>query len=238
MHVEKKTLEQKNQELVKAFSEKSKAHQRLTKLYQQAKGTQDAAQMRYAAADDVEHVIQSMQAPGFNEVLRDRTPQRPASMAGREGRQDLPQVYSHARIGSYDGNKDRIWSSQSSRGGPGMHRMLELKRAELICECPDSSQNIDSPSLGPGMQNYGMRGSTSGQRQATPNRQPLSELRRNATSSQGFGGYGGGSGGGVKVGGNMEQQRPQSSTATSRGCCIVDDLTGQWWGGWQVRDEQ
>jgi hypothetical protein len=59
------------------------------------------------------------------------------------------------------------------------------------------------------MQNYGLRASTSGQRQATPNRQPLSEVHRNATSSQGFGGYGSGSGGGVKVGGNMEQQRPQ-----------------------------
>ncbi|KEQ73517.1 hypothetical protein M436DRAFT_14149, partial [Aureobasidium namibiae CBS 147.97] len=59
MHVEKKTLEQKNQELIKAFSEKSKAHQRLTKLYQRAKGTQNAEQMRYAAADDVDHVIQS-----------------------------------------------------------------------------------------------------------------------------------------------------------------------------------
>jgi hypothetical protein len=59
------------------------------------------------------------------------------------------------------------------------------------------------------MQNYGLRASTSGQRQATPNRQPLSEIHRNATSSQGFGGYGNGSGGGgVKVGGNMEQ-RPQ-----------------------------
>jgi hypothetical protein len=59
------------------------------------------------------------------------------------------------------------------------------------------------------MQNYGLRASTSGQRQATPNRQPLSEIHRNATSSQGFGGYGnGGGGGGVKVGGNMEQ-RPQ-----------------------------
>jgi hypothetical protein len=206
MHVEKKTLEQKNQELVKAFSEKSKAHQRLTKLYQQAKGTRDAQQMRYAAADDVNQVIQSMQGPGFGEVLRDRTPQRPASMAGRGGGQELPR---HARIGSFGGSKDQIWSSQNSRGGPGMYQVFEPERAKLICGCLDSSQVIDSPSLGPGMQNYGTRGSTSGQRQATPNRQPLSELHRNATSSQGFGGYGSGSGGGVKVGGNMEQQRPQ-----------------------------
>ena len=120
MHVEKKTLEQKNQELVKAFSEKSKAHQRLTKLYQRAKGTQDAEQMRYAAADDVDHVIQSIQGPGYSEVLRDRTPQRPASMAGRGGGQELPQVYSHGRVGSYSGNKNQVWSSQPSRGGLGM----------------------------------------------------------------------------------------------------------------------
>lgn len=116
MHVEKKTLEQKNQELVKAFSEKSKAHQRLTKLYQRAKGTQDAEQMRYAAADDVDHVIQSIQGPGFSEVLRDRTPQRPASMTARG---ELPQVYSHGRVGSFSGNKNQAWSNQNSRGGLG-----------------------------------------------------------------------------------------------------------------------
>lgn len=121
MHVEKKTLEQKNQELVKAFSEKSKAHQRLTKLYQRAKGTQDAEQMRYAAADDVDHVIQSMQGPGFSEVLRDRTPQRPASMSGRGGGHGLPPVYIHGRVGSFDGNKNQVWSSQNSRGGIGMY---------------------------------------------------------------------------------------------------------------------
>lgn len=120
MHVDKKTLEQKNQELVKAFSEKSKAHQRLTKLYQRAKGTQDAEQMRYAAADDVDHVIQSIQGPGFSEVLRDRTPQRPASMGGRG---ELPQVYSHGRVGSVSGNRNQVWSSQNSRGGLGMSRL-------------------------------------------------------------------------------------------------------------------
>lgn len=49
----------------------------------------------------------------------------------------------------------------------------------------------------------------SSQRQAMPNRQPLSETHRSATGSQGYGGYGGVSRGGVKVGGNMEQQRPQ-----------------------------
>ena len=59
------------------------------------------------------------------------------------------------------------------------------------------------------MPNYGLRAPTSSQRQATPNRQSLSEMHRNATSSQSFGGYGNVGGGGVKVGGNMEQQRPQ-----------------------------
>jgi hypothetical protein len=121
MHVEKRTLEQKNQELVKAFSEKSKAHQRLTKLYQRAKGTQDAEQMRYAAADDVDHVIQSIQGPGFGEVIRDRTPQRPASMARRGGSQELPQVSSHGRIGSYGGNRNQAWSGQNFRVGLGMY---------------------------------------------------------------------------------------------------------------------
>jgi len=58
------------------------------------------------------------------------------------------------------------------------------------------------------MPNYGLRAPTSGQRQATPNRQPLSEMHRNATSSQGFSEYGTVGGGGVKVGGNIEQ-RPQ-----------------------------
>jgi hypothetical protein len=123
MHVEKKTLEQKNQELVKAFSEKSKAHQRLTKLYQKAKGTQDAEQIRYAVADDVDHVIQSMHGPGFSEVLRDRTPQRPTSMPRRGGGQELPQVYSHSRVGSVNGSKHQAWSSQNSRGGLGLCRL-------------------------------------------------------------------------------------------------------------------
>jgi len=58
------------------------------------------------------------------------------------------------------------------------------------------------------MPNYGLRGPTSSQRQATPNRQPLSEMHRNVASSQEFSGYGSVGGGGVKVGGNMEQ-RPQ-----------------------------
>ncbi|CAD0109225.1 unnamed protein product [Aureobasidium uvarum] len=131
MHLEKKTLEQKNQELVKAFSEKSKAHQRLTKLYQRAKGTHDAEQMRYAAADDVDHVIQSMQGPGFTEVLRDRTPQRPASMPRRGSGQDMPQVYSHSRVGSYGGSKNQVWSSQNSRGGTGALATLRLPITEL-----------------------------------------------------------------------------------------------------------
>ncbi|KAI4721765.1 hypothetical protein E4T48_01994 [Aureobasidium sp. EXF-10727] len=190
MHLEKKTLEQKNQELVNAFSAKSKAHQRLTKLYQRAKGTHDAEQIRYAAADNVDHVIQSMQGPEYPEVLRDRTPQRSASMPRRGGSQDLPQVYSHSRVGSYGGSKNQVWSSQTARGG------LEL------------SPNTGSPSLHSGMPNYGLGASTSGQRQSTPNRQPLGDVNRNATSSQGFGGYST-SGRGVKVGGNMDQQRPQ-----------------------------
>lgn len=117
MHLEKKTLEQKNQELVKAFSEKSKAHQRLTKLYQRAKGTQDAEQMRHAAADDVDHVIQAMHGSGYGEVRRDRTPQRPVSLPRRGGGQDLPQVYSHSRVGSFGGNKTQMWSRQDSRAG-------------------------------------------------------------------------------------------------------------------------
>ncbi|THY86615.1 hypothetical protein D6C95_07542 [Aureobasidium pullulans] len=194
MHQEKKTLEQKNQELISAFSEKSKAHQRLTKLYQRAKGNQDAQQMQYAAADDADHVIQSIQGPGFSEVLRDRTPQRPVSMSGRGCGQDLPPVYSHGRVGSYGGNKNQSWASQGSRGGPQSSQL---------------SQNIGSPSMsGGGMAGFGARDPTSSQRQATPNRQPLSEMNRNATSSQGYGGYGSATGGGVKVGGTLERPPP------------------------------
>lgn len=133
MHLEKKTLEQKNQELVNAFSEKSKAHQRLTKLYQRAKGTQDAEQMRHAAADDVDHVIQAMHGTGYGEVLRDRTPQRPVSMPRRGGGgQNMPQVYSHSRVGSFGGNKNQMWSSQDSRAGLISNVSLDTKtRANL-----------------------------------------------------------------------------------------------------------
>ncbi|KAI5197749.1 hypothetical protein E4T39_07127 [Aureobasidium subglaciale] len=183
MHMEKKTLEQKNQELINAFSEKSKAHQRLSKLYNRARGEQDARQIRHTAADEVDHVIQSMQGPEFVEGLRDRTPRRSASASGRGG-QDLPEVYSHARIGSFNGNKHRTWDSQGSRGG---------------AQSSQFSQNTASS-----MPGYGLRPPTFGQRQATPNRQPLGEMSRNVTSSQGYGNYSGG-GGGVKVGGNMER---------------------------------
>ena len=61
---------------------------------------------------------------------------------------------------------------------------------------------------GGGMAGFGARGPTSSQRQATPNRQPLSEINRNATGSQGYGGYGSATGWGVKVGGSLERPPP------------------------------
>lgn len=61
---------------------------------------------------------------------------------------------------------------------------------------------------GGGMAGFDARGRTSSQRQATPNRQPLSKMNRNATSSQGYGGYGSATGGGVKVGGTLERPPP------------------------------
>ncbi|KAI5273469.1 hypothetical protein E4T47_03361 [Aureobasidium subglaciale] len=192
MHMEKKTLEQKNQELINAFSEKSKAHQRLSKLYNRARGEQDAQQIRHTAADEVDHVIQAMHGPGYVEELRDRTPRRPSTTSGRGG-QELPEVYSHARIGSFNGNKHQTWDCQGSRAG---------------AQSSQFSQNTGSPTLGASMPSYGIRPPASDQRQATPNRQPLGEMSRNATSCQGYGNYSGG-GGGVKVGGNMEKPPTQ-----------------------------
>ncbi|KAG9650713.1 hypothetical protein KCU95_g13618, partial [Aureobasidium melanogenum] len=159
MHLEKKALEQKNQELVNAFSEKSKAHQRLTKLYQRAKGTQDAEQIRHAAADDVDH-FQCLE-------------------------EEVVKICHKCTV---------------------IAEWAAMAETEIRC---DVSQNTGSPSLSSSMANYGRGPPVSSQRQATPHRQPLGEMHRNVTSSQEFGGYGSASGGGVKVGGNMEQQRPQ-----------------------------
>lgn len=148
-HFEKKALEQKNQELIKAFSEKSRAHARLQKMYDRAKGTQDAQYMQHAAADDADQVIQSMHGPSFVDALRDRAPQRPASAHVRGGgvAQDMPQVYSHGRVGSYGGGaKNQAWSSQGSRGGQHPPRKF-LNTKQIDPELTNVPQNIRRTSL-------------------------------------------------------------------------------------------
>ncbi|TIA26096.1 hypothetical protein D6C83_07939 [Aureobasidium pullulans] len=181
MHQEKKTLEQKNQELISAFSEKSKAHQRLTKLYQRAKGNQDAQQMYRSKAQaslrcfETGHHRDQSQCPE-EEVAR--TCLRCTAMA-----EWAAMVVTRTKAG-------------------------QVKARVVVHNLP-LSQNIGSPSMsGGGMAGFGARGPTSSQRQATPNRQPLSEMNRNATSSQGYGGYGSATGGGVKVGGSLERPPP------------------------------
>ena len=133
--MDKRTLEQKNQELINAFSEKSKAHQRLQKLYQRAKSTQDAQHMQHAAADDADTVIQNMNGTGFvDEVFRDQTPpQRPSAAHPRASGQDLPQVYSHARMGSFNGGKTQAWGNQGARRVQQSSRKLKhgLLRADF-----------------------------------------------------------------------------------------------------------
>ena len=59
MHVEQKTLEQKNHDLAEAFREKSKNQQQLQKLYQQLKQQQVAAGLEFAADHDAEQVLQA-----------------------------------------------------------------------------------------------------------------------------------------------------------------------------------
>lgn len=58
MHIEQKTLEQKNLELADKFREKCKGQQQLQKLYQSLKQQQLAAGMELAAEHDADHVLQ------------------------------------------------------------------------------------------------------------------------------------------------------------------------------------
>lgn len=176
MRLENKTLGQKNQELIHAFSEKSKAHQRIQRLYQRAKGTQDAQQMQHAAADDVDHVIQSMHGSGFMESIRDRIPQRPANAHVRGGSQELPQVYSHGRIGSFGGSsKNQSWAIQSPRGG-GMPPASGMRQATPNClPLGGLDRNITSG------QDFGGYGSSGGVRVGGPIKRPASVVNRNLT---------------------------------------------------------
>ena len=57
MHVEQKSLEQKNNDLAGAFREKAKNQQQLQKLYQSLKQQQLATGMELAADHDAEHVL-------------------------------------------------------------------------------------------------------------------------------------------------------------------------------------
>ncbi|TKA33678.1 hypothetical protein B0A50_00514 [Salinomyces thailandicus] len=59
MHVEQKSLEQKNHDLASAFREKAKGQQQLQKLYQSLKQQQLAAGMELAAEHDAEHFLQA-----------------------------------------------------------------------------------------------------------------------------------------------------------------------------------
>jgi E3 ubiquitin-protein ligase CCNP1IP1 len=70
MHVEQKTLEQKNHDLAEAFREKSKNQQQLQKLYQQLKQEQLAAGMELAAEHDADHVLR---AAGLGQYAKTNT---------------------------------------------------------------------------------------------------------------------------------------------------------------------
>src|SRR5688572_25050242 len=62
MQAEQATLEAKNYELMKAFSEKSQAQQQLQKLYQSLKAQVMATQVANAAGDQVDHALHSVRA--------------------------------------------------------------------------------------------------------------------------------------------------------------------------------
>lgn len=123
LHIEKKNLETKNQELANAFREKSRAQQRLQVLYQKLKSQQNAHHIEHAAADDAESVIHSINGAQFvNDVYG--VPQQRPSMAHVRG-QDLPAIYSHARGGSSgssaNGNQ-RNRFQHDTRGGISFSR--------------------------------------------------------------------------------------------------------------------
>ncbi|KAK3071198.1 hypothetical protein LTR53_009078 [Teratosphaeriaceae sp. CCFEE 6253] len=65
MHVEQKTLEQKNHDLVEKYKEKSKQQQQTHRLYTQIKTHQLAAGLEIAADRDADHVLQDAGQPHY-----------------------------------------------------------------------------------------------------------------------------------------------------------------------------
>ncbi|KAL1303522.1 hypothetical protein AAFC00_006897 [Neodothiora populina] len=99
LHIDKKNLQRKNQELANAFREKSRAQERLQGLYQKLKSQQSAHLIQHAAADDVDTVIHSINGADFVDDLHvGSLPQRTSVAQAKI--YNLPPVYDHARAGS------------------------------------------------------------------------------------------------------------------------------------------
>ncbi|GAB7355947.1 hypothetical protein MBLNU459_g6582t2 [Dothideomycetes sp. NU459] len=194
LHVEKKNLENKNQELANAFREKSKAQQRLQTLYQRLKSQQNATQTQHAAADDAEQMIQSMTTPRFD-LYRDAGPQRPSAVHIRGS--DMPQVYSHGRAGSAgsngSGGRGQRWAARVQDGRGDVRSSRNGSGASI----PSHTVSVPAPAM------YGGRPSFDGSgygyttvggvgdiRQATPNRQPLGSIDPNTLGGNVANGYG------------------------------------------------
>lgn len=201
LHLEKKTLEQKNQELANAFREKSKAQQRLQTLYQRLKSQQNATQTQNAAADEAEHMIQSMTNPQFD-IYRDPGPQRPSAVHVRGA--ETPQVYTHGRVGSAgsnsSGGRQQPWSGQGQNGcgdsrprgysSPAPCNLADHKTENggvtaatpahrIGTSIPAPFMYAGRPSYSNADHGYATVGGGNNTRQVTPNRQPLGSLDQN-----------------------------------------------------------
>lgn len=68
MRIEKSNLEDKNQELINAFREKSKALQNTQRMYQGLKAQMMASHTEHAAAEDAENTLKNMRSPHFEQM--------------------------------------------------------------------------------------------------------------------------------------------------------------------------
>ena len=115
MHVEHKSLEQKNHELAGAFREKAKHQQQLQKLYTQLKQQQIAAGMEFAAEHDAENVLHAVGGgQSGNANYRPQMPSR-ASSIGSGGRRNTVNPWQN--------------QAQGSRGG------YQTSRTSQACSC-------------------------------------------------------------------------------------------------------
>ena len=116
MHLEKKSLEDRNQELQTAYREKAKKQQEIHKLYTALKHQQAAAGMEVAADHDAENVLQAAATGSYNNATH-RNGQPVQSRAGSDGSGGRRQN-THAWDNRGQGNRNGLQSARKSDQSP------------------------------------------------------------------------------------------------------------------------